>query len=701
MFAPFHKMVILLPVLGICSALSGQELRSAAELNAVIYGDKTNCATFRIEAVALESMSYRDASHCICVQDDTGAVRLYISSTNCNFNVQAGDRLDLSGVTSPVLSQSGAAHAHKARLLAHGTPPTPLRITGSEFFSRKHVNRLVRLTGLVRSAFTDEIDPRILIVELHADGETILIPLLADPSVRENVQGLTGARVAVTGTVSPRGVSARTHAGAMLEIRNVLSNFEILEPPPADLFAAPDVRTLDRLRPIDIAHLEWHTARGRVLCVWDGGHVLLRTEDGKSIRADLDDARPPQVGANVAVCGFPELNLFYLNLNRARWKPLDDSFAPPEAPIPVRTVDLLTDETGRKMIRPEFHGKAVTLRGVVTPLGPDVENGPGFVLNCDRQTVGVIFGDDGGCAVPPVGSTVDVTGICLVKSEPWTPSRHFPRLTGVDIILRTPADLSVVAQPPWWTPTRFLIALAVLAVLFALILVWNASLRLLVARRSRQLVREQAEKLGAELRIDERTRLAAELHDSVAQNLSSVSMQLDAVQMAAHNLAEPFRESLDLASKTLLSCRQELRNCLWDLRSQALDEPDLGNAVQKTLRPHLNGAALRIRFNVSRRLVSDQTAHAVLRILRELAANALRHGHARNLTVAGCLDGRLLKFSLADDGSGFDPAHAAGVEHGHFGLSGIHDRVNKMHGTFEISSEPGRGTKAVVTLNAQ
>ena len=157
----------------------------------------------------------------------------------------------------------------------------------------------------------------------------------------------------------------------------------------------------------------------------------------------------------------------------------------------------------------------------------------------------------------------------------------------------------------------------------------------------------------------------------------------------------------------LVNCHTQLATTVFrsycdDLTgSQALDEPDLGNAVQKTLRPHLNGTALRIRFNVSRRLVSDQTAHAVLRILRELAANALRHGHARNLTVAGCLDGRLLKFSLADDGAGFDPAHAAGVEHGHFGLSGIHDRVNKMHGTFEISSEPGRGTKAVVTLNAQ
>ena len=178
-------------------------------------------------------------------------------------------------------------------------------------------------------------------------------------------------------------------------------------------------------------------------------------------------------------------------------------------------------------------------------------------------------------------------------------------------------------------------------------------------------------------------------------------MQLDAVQLAAHDLAEPFRTALGLASKTLLSCRQELRNCLWDLRSQALDEPDLGNAVLKTLKPHLNGAVLRIRFNVSRRLVSDQTAHAVLRILRELAANALHHGHAKNLTVAGCLDGRLLRFSLTDDGSGFDPKRVSGVDSGHFGLSGIRDRVNKSHGTFEILSDPGRGTKAVVTLNAQ
>ena len=694
------RIAIALFTIGFCPALPGRELRSAIELNSVIFGDETNTVPFCLEATATETIP-PDTRKSRSFMDETGAVQLYLSIANSNLTIQAGDRLELSGITSPKLSLSGSALAYKVRRIAHGPPPSPIPIKGYEFFSGRHINRLVRLTGLVRNVFMDEIDPNITIVELHSDGETIPIPLLTDSTRKETIQRLIGAKVSVVGTVSPRGVSSRVHAGGVLSTHDDGSRFKIITPPPDDPFNAPDISPLFRMRPSDVANCGWHTAKGCVLCVWNNTHILLRTNDGKTLRANLDTPALPMVGANIAVCGIPEVDLFYITLNLSKWKRLDDSKAT-ELSVAVQTTDLLTDKSGIRKIRPGFYGKLIRLRGIVSTLGPDVENGPGFILECDRQTVGVIFGNAcQGLSAPPVGTTVEVSGICLVRSESWAPSRHFPRLTGVDVVLRTPEDLTVVAHPPWWTTARLLYALGTLSILIILVLIWNASLRVLVARRSRQLVREQAEKLGAEFRVEERTRLAAELHDSVAQNLSSVSMQLDAVQMAAHDLAEPFREALGLASKTLLSCRQELRNCLWDLRSQALDEPDLGNAVQKALKPHLNGAALRIRFNVSRRLVSDQTAHAVLRILRELAANSLRHGHARNLTIAGCLDGRLLKFSLADDGAGFDPVHAAGVERGHFGLSGIHDRVNKMHGTFEISSEPGRGTKAVVTLNAQ
>ena len=72
------------------------------------------------------------------------------------------------------------------------------------------------------------------------------------------------------------------------------------------------------------------------------------------------------------------------------------------------------------------------------------------------------------------------------------------------------------------------------------------------------------------------------------------------------------------------------------------------------------------------------------------------HGHAATLKVAGTIDGDRLLFSVADDGSGFDPATRPGMEQGHFGLEGVMERVKALGGTADIASAPGKGTRIAI-----
>jgi signal transduction histidine kinase len=239
---------------------------------------------------------------------------------------------------------------------------------------------------------------------------------------------------------------------------------------------------------------------------------------------------------------------------------------------------------------------------------------------------------------------------------------------------------------------------AILLLVLVLIFIWNRLLQRVIDRKSRQLLREHTAHIKAALRAEERTHLAVELHDSLSQNLSGVACQIAATKGTLPDGAEATARHLSTAERMLLSCRTELRRCLWDLRENALSEKDFADAVRKTLDPVVVGASVHVDLEVPRALLDETTAHSVLCIIRELASNAVRHGKAGNIKVSGELRERSIVFSVDDDGCGFAPGEAAGADEGHFGLDGIRERIKRLDGAFSISSEPGKGCKATATI---
>jgi len=230
--------------------------------------------------------------------------------------------------------------------------------------------------------------------------------------------------------------------------------------------------------------------------------------------------------------------------------------------------------------------------------------------------------------------------------------------------------------------------------------VWNRILRRLIERRSQQLFREQVAHASSDLKIGERTRLAVELHDSLSQTLTGVSFQIDAAEKARQRDPLRVEKHLSIAKRTLQSCREELRNCLWDLRNNALEETDTATAIRRTVEPHLGEAELVLDMQVSRAKLSDNTFHSILCILRELAVNAVRHGTARHVAIDGRLTAGTLTFSVVDDGCGFDPDNHPGMDEGHFGLQGISERIDTLGGDMSISSVANEGTTVTFSLKA-
>ena len=108
-----------------------------------------------------------------------------------------------------------------------------------------------------------------------------------------------------------------------------------------------------------------------------------------------------------------------------------------------------------------------------------------------------------------------------------------------------------------------------------------------------------------------------------------------------------------------------------------------------------------IRFSLRRNELTDNTAHAILRIVRELAVNAVRHGGASEIRVAGSVEEHRILFSVRNNGKGFDPLNVPGMDEGHFGLQGIRDRVKQMNGGMKVDSSPATGTKVSIWLKSK
>jgi len=315
-----------------------------------------------------------------------------------------------------------------------------------------------------------------------------------------------------------------------------------------------------------------------------------------------------------------------------------------------------------------------------------------LVLSDGSDTIYVALPTDETNVHDLIGCKISIMGLCNPNEGG---ARHH---VGRMLIAPNKDAIQLLSRPCWWTTGKLLVIIGILSATLLIVLLWNATLRLVVERRSHELFREKIAHVTAELRTDERTRLAVELHDSLAQNLTGISFQINAAQRIADAERHSTAATLALASKTLQSCREELRNCLWDLRNQALDEPDVNTAIRKTLRPYLNGTALTVRFNVPRAKISDNTLHALLRIIRELVSNAIVHGQAKNVWIAGGLEKKTLMFSVRDDGCGFDPNNIPGPSQGHLGLQGIRERIRKLSGTLRIDSAPGEGSKITVSV---
>jgi signal transduction histidine kinase len=271
------------------------------------------------------------------------------------------------------------------------------------------------------------------------------------------------------------------------------------------------------------------------------------------------------------------------------------------------------------------------------------------------------------------GSLLRLRGICAVGPK------YTHNLTPFALLLRSTADIEIVSGPPWWSAGHMI------AIGFAVLLLTLIG----------HFLYSRAERWKLRAILNERERLAHEMHDTLAQSFAGVGFQLQAIRNRMPEHIPAAHQQLDLACALVRHSHEEARRSIAALRPEAPGPVDLAPALERCARKMVEGGTVSIQ--VSRtgetRPVPARISDALFRIGQEAIANSVRHARAARIGISvGYLEDAL-RLEIEDNGVGF----ISGREAGGFGLRGMRRRAAAVAARFEIVSAPEHGTRVVVT----
>jgi signal transduction histidine kinase len=195
--------------------------------------------------------------------------------------------------------------------------------------------------------------------------------------------------------------------------------------------------------------------------------------------------------------------------------------------------------------------------------------------------------------------------------------------------------------------------------------------------------------------LEERGRLARELHDAVTQSIYSASVIAEVAPDIWDKDPAIGRQYLEQLPMMLRGALSEMRILLLELRPDALQDKTLGQLIELLV----EAARARSRANITltlegERPLPENVTIALHRITQESLNNVSKHAEASEVNVSFICDSEEMVLQISDDGVGFDPAT---VQPGHLGIGIMSERAKEIGATFQIDSKPGDGTIVIVT----
>jgi len=606
------------------------------------------------------------------VQDATAGI--YVEGNlSPTFAHHFGDLVELEGITGPG-KFAPVIKELKVRVVGQGTLPPTRIYPFSEFAGGQQDSQWIGVRGIVRAVSIDR----------NSWHETVLAMTVASGGGRFNV------RVPIT---REQDFSSWIDSDVLIEgVCGSLfnTNRQLI----GVLFYVPDFRLIKietQAKEVPFSSLmRFSPAKGPqhrvrvqgVVAYQQPGRALFLQEDAQGLRVLTSQDTKLAVGDVVEVAGFPAVGSSSPVLEDAVFHRVGPGIIPNPVRLnlsaPWEQYDAALVVTDANLLQVETQ--------------PD---GQHLLLQQDDQIFEATLEPQSALDNVPttrVNSTLRITGICLVSNGGlWSVPQSFR------ILLRSPQDVTLLHAPPWWNLRRALWLLGIMGGVLILVLVCMV----LLGRKLREQMAVIREKLQHGAVLEERNRIARELHDTLEQELAGITLQLDlAVDCFRQAPPVAFR-ALDTARKMSRHSMVEARRSVWDLRCDLLEQGDLPSALGQIVCPLAPGGGVRIEVKVSGTPVRlpGKIEMNILRIGQEAVANAVKHSDASQVQVElqYCPDKVILKVS--DDGRGFSPDQASSA--GHFGMLDMRERAEAIGSHLQVDSAAGRRTCITVEIGSE
>ena len=259
-------------------------------------------------------------------------------------------------------------------------------------------------------------------------------------------------------------------------------------------------------------------------------------------------------------------------------------------------------------------------------------------------------------------------------------------------------SVAITILPPWYRTIWFL----VLSVGAFLALLWAA-----YQFRVRQLQREF--NMAGEARLNERTRIARELHDTLLQSVQGLMFSFQAARNLLPGRTEEAIRTLDGAIREGDEAIAEGRDAIQGLRANPALESNLehlltaaGKELARSSSAEGEPPAFQVTVEGARQPLSPLLQDEVYRIAREILRNAFHHAHASRIEAEIAYDRQFFRLRIRDNGKGIDrKVLEEGARQGHWGLPGVRERAKRIGAQLKLWSEPGAGTEAELTVPAR